>query len=184
MLTQDVWISIGRLTLAAILAPAFLGKVVGLRHFVASVQKYGVPSVLARPTALMVATIEGVLTGLLLTGWALPFALGGCALLFTAFAIVTGLTLLQNGRLTECGCLGKIGRLTLGRASAILNIALAGTALVSLIAVTRSSSNASSSPSFWIWLLGSVLACTYWLVVYAFSVLRQMNQVIAEEMQG
>lgn len=175
------WVRLIELTVALILAPAALSKAMDVRGFALAVRRFDVvPASLSTAAAMGTIGVEVMLALLLFAGLTELPALAGAALLFAFFS---GIGWLEVSRRQtdqpppECGCLGGVLRLRIGRGSATLNLLAACICAGAAVAVAASSSDDSalSLSVLSLALLATPLAGTYWLAQYALSVVSTME---------
>lgn len=178
------WVRWIELSVALILAPAALSKAGDVRGFAAAIRRLGaMPQSQATLLAGCVIGAEIVLSSLLAVGSAEELALAGAAVLFAAFS---GIAWLQEGKrrgggpIPECGCLGGVLKLRIGRGSAILNLLVAFTCGGAAFAAMNSGDQTSLSLGIGsLVLMAALVAATYWLAQYAMSVMSAVDSSMA-----
>lgn len=169
---------------SVIFASAFLAKLSGGKKGVAFLTNYGiVPRWLAVPLSIGALVMEGTAAVLLVVSRNSGQALLLASSLFCAFGLATWLALARNPEDKEipCGCLGPLAPMNLGRADALKNF---GASIVCLLA-SWGSIMSTNERVFWlvVWMLGVLVAGTYWLASFAFSVLALVgDRTRAEQM--
>jgi hypothetical protein len=180
------WVRLIELSVALILAPAALSKAVDGRGFATAVRRFDVvPSGLATIVALGTVGVEIALSLLLAAGLAEAPALAVAALLFAAFSGVAWLEVSRQEAdepIPECGCLGGVLRLRMGRGSALLNLLVAAVCAGAAIAAVAGNvdDGALSLNAVELVLLAVPLAAVYWLAHYALSVIATMGMRMRE----
>lgn len=143
-------------------------------HIPSAVRGYGVvPEPLVVPVAIALVAAEAAAAVALVAGWSGPGLLLAAALMAT-FATATLLKAAKGGR-ADCGCLGRGVRLRLGRPAAVVNGTLAVAALTAALV-----GDLDAGGGFVPYLAGLLLAITYWLSMYAISVLETVSRASAE----
>jgi hypothetical protein len=183
------WAELIELTIGFILAIAALSKLLRLASFRAAVRAYRiVPTGVAGVLPPFLVTSEAVVATLLLLRLAPLPALASASALFLGFAAAvavqeSGASDEQPAR-SDCGCLGGLVRLRLGRVSVFLNLVLALAAAAAAAAVAASGGNSLSvgmeGPlgGAVLWLCALLLALMYWLATYAVSVAILMDETL------
>jgi hypothetical protein len=180
-----------RAALAFLLLSACIAKIkTGPSRFADAVAKYDViPKALVRPASFSLLAVECALGSLLLWNVRPQLALLASAALFLSFVVIAALAVSRNESGIECGCLGSLLPLRLGRAAVTLNSVVAVAAVVTSFAlggngvlVVFPSSDGSQAFSMQVvWALAILLAAAYWLSAYAFSVLRFVEDQLHRE---
>jgi putative oxidoreductase len=169
------WAALIRLTIGLVFAIAAVAKWARPGAAVSAVRGYGLlPERLVRPVALVLPAAESVLAVALLGGLAPRAALVGAAVLLTFFGGLVAWTT-ARGRQVNCGCLGSVVDLRLGRLSIAMNLVLAGGAVA---AATQPALSAGADAWLVLYLSGALLAVLYWLATYARSVTVALNESI------
>lgn len=173
------WMRLIELAVALILAPAALSKALDVKGFVIAVRRLDVlPSNLSVVAAFTTIGIEIALAVLLVAGVADVFTLTAAALLFAAFA---GVALLESSRregnepMPECGCLGGVLRLRMGKGSAALNLLVACAATTAAISAAANPGGDVELALADLIFLATLVAGVYWLAHYALSVVSAME---------
>lgn len=185
------WVALVELTAGLILVIAFFAKLRDLAKFREAIRSYQLlPDVLTAPAAGIVLGGEGVLGVLLILGIALPVSLLASAALFVVFALAVTLAHARNPKSeVECGCLGNLAQLRMGRLSIVLNVAVAASCLAASLSrfaldgsvrFTVYARFDSAEASFVQPALAVILAFLYWLTIYAISVARLVDRSILE----
>jgi hypothetical protein len=168
------WAALIRLTIGMILAIAALGKWARPGAAIGAIRGYRLlPERLVRPAAFVLLFAESALAVALLGGVAQHAALAGAAVLLVFFSGLVGWTTARD-RQVNCGCLGSVVDLRLGRLSIAMNLALAGGG----VAAATQPALRSAGADAWLvlYLSGSLLAALYWLTTYARSVAAALNE--------
>jgi hypothetical protein len=173
------WVRLIELAVALILAPAALSKALDVKRFVTALRRLDVvPSSLSVVVALATIGVEIALAALLVAGVADVPTLIAAALLFAAFA---GIAWLEASRregdepMPECGCLGGVLRLRMGKGSASLNLLVAFAAAGAAIGAAANPGGAVELALADLVLLATLVAGIYWLAHYALSVVSAME---------
>lgn len=174
------WIELVERSVGLILAASALAKISRPGFFVARLADYAfVPSSSAWPLGLCAIAGEAATSALLLGGIADPLGLFAAAALFLAFAAVAWLVLraedsARRGSGADCGCLGEVLPLRLGRATMSLNLCICAICLVCGVA-SAIVSKADDLPTATLWGMAALLAAGYWISQFAFAVLGRMR---------
>ena len=180
------WAALVRAAVAVLLGTAALAKARHFATFLDALRGYAiVPQRLLPAAAAAVIAAEAVCAAALIAGVAVPVALVSSAALLLAFAAAVAVTL-RRRRPLECGCLGGVLEV---RMDAFAVIANTGIALAAIAASTApvaalplpAGAEAQDGLALVAWMGGTALVITYWLVVYARTVWRTVDDATAEE---
>lgn len=180
------WVRLIELSVVLILAPAALSKAVDVRGFATAVRRFDiVPSGFATIVALGTVGVEIALSLMLAAGRAEAAALAAAALLFAVFGGVAWLEVSRqraDESIPECGCLGGVLKLRMGRGSALLNLLVAAVCAGAAIAAAAGNvdEGALALDAFELILLAVPFAAVYWLAHYALSVIATMGMRMRE----
>lgn len=150
-----------------------LAKGTRLRQLGETVRTYGIRTgPMARLVALCVMVSEWLVV--LMSPFPLTqrAALGLAAALLVAFA-TAGASRQRKEGAVECGCLGSGSGLLLTPATTVANAVSAAVALGATVVIAPRPIVVPSLP------IGLLLAGTYWLTLYAFSVMTRMSETAA-----
>jgi hypothetical protein len=167
------------LTVALILAPAALSKAADAKGFVMAVRRFEVvPLRLAPGVAVGTIAVEAIVSIALFARLAETASLVASALLFAAFGCVAWLE--ARGResddpIPECGCLGGVLRLRMGRGSALLNLVVGAMCAGAAVAAASETTGDLALGTASLVGLAVLLAGTYWLAHFALSVVATMD---------
>ena len=173
------WVRLIELAVALILAPAALSKATDVRGFMVAVRRFEVvPFGLAPSVAVGTIAVEAIVSVALLAQLAETASLTAAALLFAGFGGVAWLE--ARGResddpVPECGCLGGLLRLRMGRGSALLNLAVATVCAGAAVAAASQTAGDLALGTAGLAALAALLAGTYWLAHFALSVVATMD---------
>jgi len=135
-----------RLILAAVFLLAGATKLVNLDGFRKVLPEFGVPSILARPVAVVLPAFELILALALIAAKLAWYASCAALGLLVIFIFAAGFAM-WRGRKPDCNCFGQLHSAPVGLSTVIRNVFLAAVAL-SLIAAGR----VHSGPELWTWL--------------------------------
>jgi thiol-disulfide isomerase/thioredoxin/uncharacterized membrane protein len=134
------------LILAAVFLLAGATKLVNLDGFRKVLPDFGVPSILARPVAVMLPPFELILALALIIAKLAWYASCAALGLLVIFILAAGIVM-WRGRKPDCNCFGQLHSALVGLSTVIRNAFLAAGAL-SLVAGGRT----HSGPELWTWL--------------------------------
>ena len=135
-----------RSILAAVFFLAGATKLVNLNGFRKVLPDFGVPSILARPAAMVLPAFELILAPALISAKLAWYASCAALGLLVIFILAAGFVM-WRGRKPDCNCFGLIHSTPVGLSTVIRNASLAAFAL-SLVAAGR----IHSGPELWTWL--------------------------------
>lgn len=135
-----------RLILAAVFLLAGATKLVNLDGFRKVLPDFGVPSVLARPVAVVLPAFELILALGLIAAKLAWYASCAALALLVIFILAAGFAM-WRGRKPDCNCFGQLHSAPVGLSTVIRNASLAAFAL-SVVAAGR----IHSGPELWTWL--------------------------------
>jgi small-conductance mechanosensitive channel len=179
------WAKLVELTVGVILVMAAASKAARLSSFATALSSYRlVPSGKARALAPVAVGVEAVVGFLLLTQHLAAWTLAGAGLLFVTFVVVGVIEVLHADGAeprADCGCLGGVVRLRVGRATIAINVLIAGACFSSAAAFVLTDPDAASAQlarvaSGAVWVAAISLAALYWLSSYAVSVIAVMRE--------
>lgn len=178
--------AIVRAALALIFLTAALAKLRNPRAFAEAVSGYRVvPQRASAVTAYILLLAEPTVGLALLVGFHVKFALLAAATLLGVFAAGAATSLLRGARV-ECGCLGTMASLRIGWLSVAANLTLATAAAVAaasqpVLGAPLPVTAAGGSPDelMIVWAISVLVFATYWLALYAESVLTRVEEAIA-----
>ena len=160
-----------------ILLLAFVAKLADHRRFVESVRGYELlPQGLVLPAAAALMAAE-LLLGISLVAHVAPrIVLVASGALFSLFAL-GGLLVVRRRPSDEvdCGCLGPLAHLRLSRVSAAINGIVAATCIGAAVPDSQRVDITGATTAV---LLALLLALTYWLSLYAASVLAHVGGIV------
>lgn len=181
------WARLIEVAAGTILILAAASKVARIGAFTDALRGYRlVPEGRAATLAPLVIGVEGLVGAALLSQRAASWALLAAGCLFSTFAIV-GLIEARSHEgaapRSECGCLGGVVRLRIGRATIAMNAIVASSCLVSSAAFALTSDSLARVElqrvdAGLIWPAALLIAGLYWLASYAVSVIAAMDDTL------
>jgi hypothetical protein len=174
-----------RALIAVLLGSAAIAKALRFGGFTAAFSDYElVPRRAVVPVAVLVVVAEAACSSALVAGVGVRVALAGGAVLLAAFAIAVALTLRRSEPIA-CGCLGDMVALRMDWPAVAMNAGLAVAALaaatgpVAALPLPADGQQAADLP-FVAWAGATVGVVTYWLLIYARTVLHNVEVQLEE----
>jgi hypothetical protein len=177
-----LWVRLLELAVGLVLAMAAVSKLARLDAFAAALRTYRMtPEGHARSLALAAVAAEGVV-GVALLSQRLPvLALAAAACLFAWFAVVGWVESRapERGSRADCGCLGGVVRLRVGRVTIAVNAGIAvASAGAAVVAATAGTATATGTEVAVLWAAGLLFAALYWTASYAMTVVATMEEAV------
>lgn len=187
------WARLVELAVGFILLMASVSKAARIPAFVGALQTYRlVKASWATSLARAAVAVEGLLGVLLLSQLLSAWALAGAGCLFVAFAVIGWVESLDGARAeprADCGCLGGVVRLRVGRTTVVMNVAVATACFASAVAfavtdpATADARLGQVAPAS-LWPAALSVAALYWLASYGVSVVAVMNDAVEPRSWG
>jgi len=178
------WIELAGRSIGLILLASAIAKLIRPDYFLRRLGEYSfVPGALAVPLGFCAILGEAVVSVVLLTGVAATAGFIAAAALFAIFAAASWLELragsAAGGSGIDCGCLGGVLPLRLGRAAMMLNLGVCLVAVACAIAsVGVSGVSDDEVGTGMLWALAALLAASYWIAQFAFAVVGRMRTAL------
>lgn len=170
------WATLVRFTVGVVFLASAGAKWRRPRQAIQAVRAFDVvPDRLARPAGAALLTIETALAVTLLGGLFADVALLAAAVLLATFAAVVAATVTRGSEI-ECGCLGDVVKLRASWVSVALNLVLAASAAVAALVGSDAPHDTGTLAA--LCACAVLLAATYWLALFAESVLRTVAQQV------
>lgn len=169
--SSELWALFIRLFVGSILITASLAKLLSPSTFTRSLENYKVvPQSLIKLIAPTVIGLELTIGTLLVVDRSPASAVAG-GLLFVLFAAFTARALAANKSASiECGCIGSVAKLRVGRMYVLATVVLG--CVLAASSVVETEVPLHSVESIMVGAVAVLAAAAYWLLVYAISVLR------------
>jgi methylamine utilization protein MauE len=180
------WAALVRAGVVVLLGTAALAKARHFHRFVDALGGYAiVPARVLPVAAAAVVAAEAALSAVLIAGVAVRGALVASAGLLLAFAAAVAVTLRRRQSL-ECGCLGGVLELRMDGFAVIANVGIAIAAVAASTAPVAAlplpaDADGETGLVLVAWMGGVALVISYWLVVYARTVWRTIDDALTEE---
>ncbi len=177
------WIDLAERSVGLILAASALAKLTRPGFFFGRLSEYDfVPTSLAKPLGACAIAAEAGTSALLLSGAADAVGFFAAAVLFALFGGVAWLELRQeeaSGAVggVDCGCLGGVLPLRLGRATMVLNLGICVVCVTCAIASGIVTGGGGTGAAM-LWALAALLAVSYWITQFAFAVIGRMRAAL------
>jgi hypothetical protein len=175
-----VWARVLEVSAGVILLMAAASKGMRMSAFVRALGTYRlVTEVWAAPLGRATVVVEGLLGALLISERLPALALAGASVLFAAFATVGWIEARDAehaGPRADCGCLGGVVRLRVGRVTVAMNVAVAAACLAATAAFAfADTATVDGELAASVWAAALPVAALYWMTSYAVSVIAMMH---------
>jgi hypothetical protein len=182
------WIEIVSLSVGLILALSAMAKAVRPSYFIGRLAEYEfIPPRLAGIAGGVAIGAEGVISVLLLADLMREAALVAASILLAIFSTAAWLESRSSAAGSsangiDCGCLGGVLPLRLGRATMGVNLGVCAACIAAAVAsFVGAGQDSGEVPAVLLWAFAAALAATFWISQFAFSVLARMRAALDEQ---